>query len=106
MDALIQLRQRLQVLLYMCPHTSIFVLSYYYICVSYERDDRAAPAPPGTTIYVSSYYYACVLILLHVFHSDALIELRQRLQVLLYMCPHTSIFVSSYYDMCLKQNRH
>jgi hypothetical protein len=35
----------------LCPHTTIYVSSYYYMC-------------PHTTIYVSSYYYVCVLILL------------------------------------------
>ena len=35
----------------MCPHTTIYVSSYYCMC-------------PHTTIYVSSYYYVCFLILL------------------------------------------
>jgi hypothetical protein len=38
------------ILLYVCPHTTICVSSYYYMC-------------PHTTIYVSSYYYVCVLVL-------------------------------------------
>jgi hypothetical protein len=37
----------------MCPHTTIYVSSYYYMC-------------PHTTVHVSSYYYICVLILLYV----------------------------------------
>ncbi len=39
------------ILLYMCPHITICVSSCYYMC-------------PHTTMYVSSYYYVCVLILL------------------------------------------
>ena len=35
----------------MCPHTPICVLILLHVC------------PPHTTIYVSSYYYICVLIL-------------------------------------------
>ena len=31
----------------MCPHTTLYVSSYYYVC-------------PRTPIYVSSYYYICV----------------------------------------------
>ena len=38
---------------YMCPHTSIYVSSYYYMC-------------PHTTLYVSSYFYVFVLVLLYV----------------------------------------
>ena len=37
---------------YMCPHTTIYVSSYYYICVL------------NTTIYVPSHYYICVLVIL------------------------------------------
>jgi hypothetical protein len=40
------------ILLCMCPHTTIYVSSYYYMC-------------PHTTTYVSSYYNICVLILLY-----------------------------------------
>jgi hypothetical protein len=35
------------ILLYMCPHTIIYVSSYYFMC-------------PHTPTYVSSYYYICV----------------------------------------------
>ena len=58
------------ILLYMCPHTAMYVSSYYYVC-------------PHTTIcvlvllYVSSCYFIYVLILLHT-------------------CPHTCTYVSSY----------
>jgi hypothetical protein len=97
--------------LYMCPHTSIYVSSYLYICVrmplymcphtstyvsSYLEPLHVSsylysvliplyiPVDmcPHTSIYVSSYLYICVLILL-------------------YMCPHTSIYVSSYLYICV-----
>ena len=41
------------ILLYMCPHTTIYVSSYCNMC-------------PYTTIHVSSYYDVCVLILQYV----------------------------------------
>jgi len=49
------------ILLYMCPHTAMYVSSYYYICVLivlyiYRH----------TAIYVSSYNCICVLILLYI----------------------------------------
>jgi multisubunit Na+/H+ antiporter MnhF subunit len=59
-------------LLYMCPHTTIYASSYYYIV--YMR--------PHTTMHVCSYYYICVLILL-------------------FMCSHTTVYVSSYYYICV-----
>jgi hypothetical protein len=79
------------ILLYMCPHTPICVLSYCYICVL-------------ILLYVSSYYYItvcvssysiliciCVLILLYVSAYSYIFVL-----ILLYMCSHTPIYVSSY----------
>ncbi len=61
------------ILLYMCPHTPIYVSSYH-------------PAVP-----VSSYCYICVLILLCVSSYCFICAL-----IFLYMCPHTAIYVSSY----------
>jgi hypothetical protein len=61
------------ILLYMCPHTTIYVSSYYYICMKIHQR--------------RIYYYICVLILLYMcryYISSAL--------VLLYMCPHTTIY--------------
>jgi hypothetical protein len=39
-------------LLYMCPHTTIYVSSYYYM-----EQEQLLYMCPHTTIYVSSYYY-------------------------------------------------
>ena len=53
-------------LLHVCPHTTICVSSYYYICVLI-----LLYMCPHTAIYVSSYYYMssydyiCVIILLY-----------------------------------------
>jgi hypothetical protein len=54
------------ILLYMCPHTTIYVSSYYYICVLI----LLYICPPTTicvriltymcSIHVSSYFYICV----------------------------------------------
>jgi hypothetical protein len=53
----------------MCPHTTIHVSSYYYMCPSYYQVTRPPSAYLRTygayvlqkalTIYVSSYYYIC-----------------------------------------------
>jgi hypothetical protein len=104
----------------MCPHTTIYVSAYYYICVLH------------TTTYVSSYYYICVLILLHVSsyyytcvviplhvssfdymrrHTTACVLILLHAQppvsytttcvlILLHMCPHTTTYVSSFYYTC------
>jgi hypothetical protein len=61
-------------LLYMCPHTTIYVCSCYYMC-------------PHTTIYVSSCYYMCPHTTIYVSSCY-------------YMCPHTTIYVSSCYYIC------
>ncbi len=45
------------ILLYMCPHTAIYVSSYCYICVLI-----LLYMCPHTAIYVSSYCYICVLV--------------------------------------------
>jgi hypothetical protein len=52
------------ILLYMCPHYTIYVSSYYCMCLHTTRCVRIILYMcPNTTIYVSSYYYICVLIL-------------------------------------------
>jgi hypothetical protein len=88
------------ILLYMCPHTTIYVSSYNYMCphatICVSSYDCMCPHTtvcvlnycmcPDTIIcvliplYVSSYYYICVLILLYV--------------------SSCCICVSSYYYMC------
>jgi hypothetical protein len=45
---------------YMCPHTTMYVSSYHYICVRIPLY-----MCPHTTIYVSSYHYICVRIPLY-----------------------------------------
>jgi hypothetical protein len=60
---------------YMCLDTTVYVSSYYYVCV------RILPyiTTESPTVLMASRWYVCVLILL-------------------YMCPpHTSMYVSSYY---------
>jgi len=72
--------------LYMCPHTAIYVSSYYFMCPQTTTYASSYYSCPHTTIYLSSYYYICVLILLYV-------------SSYYYICPHTTIYVSSYYFM-------
>ncbi len=100
-----------------CPPLTIYLSSYYYICVL-------------ILLYVSSYYYVCVLILLNMcphtpvfkggrwvgesrgemerkFNRSSYSHIRVSIYVssycyicvliLLCMCPHTAICVSSYY---------
>ena len=81
---------------YMCPHTTIYVSSYYlyylsvrrfttvhYMCVLVLLDVLILLCMcPRTTIYVSPYYCMCVLVLLCVI-------------------PGTSMYISSYYLMCV-----
>jgi hypothetical protein len=72
------------ILLYMCPHT----------------------------IYVSSYYYICVLILLYIYrlHTAVYVSSYSYISsvcILVYMCPHTTttIHVSSYYYICVRRQQ-
>ncbi len=89
----------------MCPHTTTYVSSYYYICVLVLLH-----MCPHTTTYVSSDYNICVLILQHMcLHTTICVLILQYMcphtticvLILLYMCPHTSIYVSSYYYICV-----
>jgi hypothetical protein len=58
---------------YMCPHTTVYVSSYYCIGVLilyvssclYMRALILLYMCPHTTVCVSSFYYICVLMLLH-----------------------------------------
>jgi hypothetical protein len=95
----------LLILLCMCPHTAIYMSSYYlHLC-------------PHTTIFVSSYYH------IRVFHTTmhaartslryAYVSIRQvcirqpihttmhAARTSLYMCPHTTTYVSSYDYICV-----
>jgi hypothetical protein len=56
--------------IYVCPHTTMYVSSYYYLCVLI-----LLYMCPHTTMYVSSYYFTFP-------HTT------------LYMCPHTTMYVS------------
>ncbi len=63
------------ILLYMCPHTAMYVSSYYYVCVVILLYmSLLVYFCPHTNLCVSSYYY---------------------------ICPHTTIYVSSYYSVCV-----
>jgi hypothetical protein len=99
-----------RILLYLCVHSTIYVLAFYYICTLVllyvclvdamcPHTTRCVRVCPHTTIcvlillyvlillcvlmllYMSSYYYICVLILL-------------------YMCPHPTICVLVPLCMC------
>jgi hypothetical protein len=78
------------ILLYMCPHTTICVSSYYYMCpLTCVRILLLCMSSyyymcPHATIYASSHYYICVLRLLYV-------------SSYCYICPHTTKYVSSYH---------
>jgi hypothetical protein len=88
--------------LYMCHHTTIYVSSYYYICVLILPKCVLillyvclhTTMCPHTAICVSSYYcvptyyYMCILTLICVL-------------ILLYMCPHILLYVSSYCHICV-----
>jgi hypothetical protein len=59
---------RIRILLYMCPHATVCVTSYY-LTNSMRQDTSGSPL---------SHYYI-------------------RVRILLYMCPHATVCVSSYY---------
>ncbi len=73
-----QVRHMLYVLLYMCPHTAIYVSSCCYMCPHTAICVLILLLMcPHAAIYVSSYCNMCP-------HTA-------------YMCPHTATYVSSYY---------
>jgi hypothetical protein len=81
------------ILLYMCPHTTIYVSSYYFICV------LILPYVCPHTAYVSSYCYIYVLILLYVCPHTAYVSsycYKSREQEFLTCCHKSAIYVSSY----------
>jgi hypothetical protein len=63
------------ILLYKCPHNTIYMSAYCYMC-------------PHTNVCVSAYYYICVLILPYMCPHECIFFLR-----LLYVCPPTIICV-------------
>jgi hypothetical protein len=85
---------------HICPHTTIYVSSYYFICflillqcvVILLYMCPHTTMCPRTTKHVSSCYHAttCVLMLLHE-SSCYNICVLILLYVLVYMCPHTTI---------------
>ena len=77
---------RRQSLILMCPHTTIYVSSYYYICVMC----------PHTAMYVSSVNDGVLAL-----GDDSLILMC----VLILLCPHTTVHVSSYYYKCVLSKR-
>jgi hypothetical protein len=91
------------VLLYMCPHTAIYVSSYCYICVLI-----LLYMCPHTTIYVlhvSSYYYICATYVSSCYcmcphttiHAMCSHPTRCGSLNLLYMCPHAGREAESLY---------
>jgi hypothetical protein len=102
-----------------CPRTTMYVHSFYYLCVliccrscnMQANCNFSADCMPHTTPYVSSYYYIRVPILLCmcvqvVQYGRSQRQLSRRLDtsyycicvlILLHTCPHTTAYVSSYY---------
>ncbi len=73
----------------MCPHTSICVSSYYYICVL-----MLLYMCPHTSICVSSYYYIRVSPNITISHTYISHTYMRTHIYPVYACPHTTIFVS------------
>jgi hypothetical protein len=77
--------------LHPCPHTSINVSSYYYICL------HTTSMCPRTAMYMSSHYYICVHIPLHPCpHTTTPYTTSCYyicIRILLYICPHTTTYV-------------
>ena len=70
------------ILLYMCPHTTTYVLILIYLC-------------PHATAYVSSCWYICVLILLHMCPHPTTCILILLPVSSCYMCVLILLYVSS-----------
>jgi hypothetical protein len=95
------------ILLYMCPHTTICVSSYCYMCVLI-----LLYVCPHTAVCVSSYCCVCVLLLLCMRpHTGIYVSSYCYMSIilkLLCMCPpaiylstyYCAIYLSSYYYMC------
>jgi hypothetical protein len=94
----------------LCPHTTTYVSSYYYVCVCNRaatelqhmqqswREHLDTSVCVLILLHVSSYYYVCVC-------NRAATELQhmqQSCKILLHMRPHTITYVSSYYYICVR----
>jgi hypothetical protein len=114
----------MRILLYMCPHTTIYVSSYCYICVlillyghTYSSI-RTHMCKCGNILL-----HICVLILLYMCPHTTICVLIQLylcphttiylssyyyifVLILLYICPHTTIYLSSYYYTCVNTSRY
>jgi len=96
------------ILLYMCPHTTVHVSSYYYICVLILQNECPHTATHWSPL---AYYTICALIMLkcvHILqHAESYWQREGGTALIpLYTCPHTNIcvvillHVSSYYSKC------
>ena len=80
-------------LLYMCPHTTMYVSAYYYVSEYYYMC-------PHTTMCVSLYYYMCPHSFYQLIHQGILLCVSAYtkcvvilLHIRAHMCPHTTICV-------------
>ena len=96
------------ILLYMCSHTAIYVSSYYYICVlrgcSSLNSASAVYMCVLTVVYLTNIcYYICVLILLYMCLHTTICVSHTAIYVssYCYMCPHTTTCVLILLYMCL-----
>jgi hypothetical protein len=100
---------------YMCPHTTIYVSSYYYIfwmpwarlLCRYKCVRMLLYICPHTTVYVSSYYhifwmslarllcrYKCVRILLYIYRVHASVRVSSYVYTtVISMCQHTTVYI-------------
>ena len=100
----------------MCPHTTIYVSSYYVSsfldltqivpllpALSTELHIRDYAYPVYSYICVPSYCYICVLILLDMFPHTPRYVSSYSIYVFSYcfICPHTPMYVSSYSYVCV-----
>jgi hypothetical protein len=96
----------------MGPHTTVCVLILLYMLGMQviQRIPATVYVCLHTTMYVSSYYGICVLILLYMCPQTAIYAGDAGnaaysccyicALILRCMCPHTTVYVSSYYYMC------
>jgi hypothetical protein len=81
--------------LYVCPHASMFVSSYLYMCVLMPCVSSCLYICVLITLFVASYLYVCVLIPLYVCPHTTYLSSYLYICVLifLYMCPRTYVCV-------------
>jgi hypothetical protein len=89
----------LYISLYMCPHTTLYLSSYYYISVlillymtAKSPSTKHAFQVKVLCMYMSTYCYISVLILQYILMAVCYISVL----ILLYNCPNTAIYLSSY----------